>query len=81
MRSDESPKPAPISWLVMIGLLAVVVMVWHLLGSPSFRFGFITLFSLPLQASTCSAFREKILDISEAQAETIVNPVGIADDF
>ena len=28
-----------------------------------------------------SPFREKILDISEAQAETMVNPDGIADDF
>jgi hypothetical protein len=28
-----------------------------------------------------SAFREKILDISEAQAETMINPNGIADDF
>jgi hypothetical protein len=28
-----------------------------------------------------SAFGEKILDISEAQAETMVNPDGIADDF
>ena len=28
-----------------------------------------------------SAFGEKILDISEAQAETMVNPNGIADDF
>src|ERR1700675_130669 len=27
------------------------------------------------------AFGEKILDISEAQAETMVNPDGIADDF
>jgi hypothetical protein len=28
-----------------------------------------------------SPFGEKILDISEAQAETMVNPDGIADDF
>ena len=28
-----------------------------------------------------SAFGEKILDISEAQAETMVSPDGIADDF
>src|SRR5438552_7159316 len=28
-----------------------------------------------------SAFGEKILDISEAQAETMVNPDGIADNF
>jgi hypothetical protein len=28
-----------------------------------------------------SAFGEKILDISEAQAETMVNPHRIADDF
>jgi hypothetical protein len=28
-----------------------------------------------------SAFRENILNISEAQAETMVNPDGIADDF
>jgi hypothetical protein len=28
-----------------------------------------------------SPFHEKILDISEAQAETMVNPDGIADDF
>jgi hypothetical protein len=28
-----------------------------------------------------SAFGEKILDISEAQAETMVNPDGVADDF
>ena len=28
-----------------------------------------------------SAFGEKILDISEAEAETMVNPDGIADDF
>jgi hypothetical protein len=28
-----------------------------------------------------SAFGEKILDISEAPAETMVNPDGIADDF
>src|SRR5579864_1907645 len=28
-----------------------------------------------------SAFGEKVLDISEAQAESMVNPDGIADDF
>jgi len=28
-----------------------------------------------------SAFGEKILDISAAQAETVINPDGVADDF
>src|ERR1700674_3530406 len=28
-----------------------------------------------------SAFGEKILDVSQAQAETMVNPEGVADDF
>ena len=28
-----------------------------------------------------SAFGEKILDISKAQAETMINPDGVADDF